>query len=30
MVHAYNASAGEAEAEGWLVQGSAGMHSKMV
>lgn len=30
MVHAYNASAGEAEAEGWLVQGYAGIHSKMV
>lgn len=30
MVHAYNASAGEAEAEGWLVQSYARMHSKMV
>lgn len=30
MVHAYNASAGEAEAEGWLVQGYAGIHSKIV
>lgn len=30
MVHAFNASAKEAEAEGWLVQGYAGIHSKMV